>query len=69
MTGSGGAAWKMTFRLVSAYGNHLSIKTACGLAGNGAIFSTMNFLGGGGSLLPEIVINLRPTGAGGGGGA
>ena len=59
----------MTFLLVSAYGNHLSIRTACGLAGSGAIFSTMTFLGGGASLLPAMVINLRPTGAGGAGGA
>ena len=59
----------MTLRLTSLYGSHLSIMTDCGLHGSGAKRSMTTFLGGGGNRLPEIVINLRPTGGGGLGGA
>lgn len=68
-TGSGGAAWKMTRRLTSLYGSHLSIKTDCGLLGIGASLSITTLRGGGGSRLPEMVISLRPTGCGAWGGA
>ena len=43
--------------------------TDCGLEGSGANRSITTFLGGGGSLLPEIVITLRPTWPGACGGA
>jgi hypothetical protein len=43
---------KITFLLCSTYGNHLSIKTDCGLAGIGANLSTTTFLGGAGNLFP-----------------
>ena len=48
----------MTLRFTSAYGNHLSMITDCGLAGNGANLSITTFLGGGGILLPEMVITF-----------
>ena len=69
MTGSGGAALNITFRFCCVYGSHLSAMIACGLAGMGANLSITTFRGGGGNRLPEIVINLRPTGGGGLGGA
>jgi hypothetical protein len=40
------------------YGNHLSIITDCGLAGNGANLSIITFLGGGGNRFPEIVLKF-----------
>lgn len=43
--------------------------TDWGLLGKGASLSITTFLGGGGIRLPEIVITLRPTAAGGCGGA
>ncbi len=59
----------MTRRFVSLYGNHLSIRTDCGLLGTGAKRSITTLRGGGGKRLPEIVISLRPTAGGGCGGA
>lgn len=50
--GSGGAPWKITLLFDWVYGNHLSIRTDCGLFGKGANLSMTTFLGGGGSLWP-----------------
>jgi hypothetical protein len=69
MIGSGGALLNITFLFCCVYGSHLSAMIACGLAGIGASLSMTTFRGGGGSLLPDIVINFRPTGTGGFGGA
>jgi hypothetical protein len=55
--------------LTCEYGSHLSTITDCGLDGSGANLSMITFLGGGGRRLPEMVITLRPTCAGGWGGA
>ena len=68
-TGSCGAAWNITLLLAFWYGNHRSVITACGLLGTVANLSTITFLGGGGSLLPEIVIIFWPTAGGSLGGA
>ena len=59
----------MTRLLTLAYGSHLSTSTACGFAGNSANRSIMTLRGGGGRRLPDMVISLRPMGAGGCGGA
>ncbi len=59
MTESAGALWNITFLFnLSLYGNHLSIITDCGLAGNGANLSIITFLGGGGNRFPEIVLKF-----------
>ena len=68
-TGSGGAGWKITLRLTSTYGNHLSIRTDCGLLGNWAIRSTTTLRGGAGKRLPEMVMICWPIHGGGCGGA
>ena len=59
MTESAGALWNITFLFnLSLYGNHLSIITDCGLAGNGANLSIITFLGGGGNRFPDIVLKF-----------
>jgi len=63
------ALLKITRRLTSPYGNHLSTMTFCGFDGSGASLSITTFRGGGGRRLPPIVILFGPTGCGGYGGA
>ena len=50
--------WNITLRLTWLYGSHLSIITDWGFDGSGASLSIMTFLGGGGILLPDMVITF-----------